>query len=43
MPQSDWINNALLIPENTTYKVDASGRIIVPSHLRNKFKIDIGD
>ena len=43
MPQSEWINNALLIPENASYKVDSSGRIIIPAHLRSKFKIDIGD
>lgn len=43
MPQSDWINNVQLIPENTVYKVDSSGRIIIPAHLRNKFKIEVGD
>lgn len=43
MPQSDWINNVQLIPENMTYKVDGSGRIIIPAHLRNKFKINLGD
>lgn len=32
-----------LIPENSTYKVDASGRIIIPSHLRNRFGINQGD
>lgn len=32
-----------LIPENMTYKVDASGRIIIPSYMRAKFEIDLGD
>lgn len=32
-----------LIPENTKYKVDASGRIIIPSYLRAKFEIEVGD
>lgn len=32
-----------LIPENLVYKVDASGRIIIPSHMRAKFGIDLGD
>lgn len=43
MPQSDWIKNVQLIPENQNYKVDSSGRVIIPAHLRNKFKIEIGD
>lgn len=43
MPQSEWINGVQMIPENMTYKVDASGRIIIPAHLRNKFKIKQGD
>ena len=43
MPMSDWIENATLIPEGEGYKVDASGHIIIPSYMRNKFKIDIGD
>lgn len=43
MPQNEWIRGALLIPENNTYKVDGSGRIIVPAHLRNKFRIESGD
>lgn len=43
MPQSDWINNAQLIPEGKPYKVDSSSRIIVPAHLRAKFGINIAD
>ena len=36
MPQNEWIRGAMMIPENSTYKVDGSGRIVIPSHLRNK-------
>jgi AbrB family looped-hinge helix DNA binding protein len=43
MPQSDWIKNVQLIPENQSYKVDASGRVIIPAHIRSKFKIETGD
>lgn len=43
MPQSSWIQGAELIPENKPYKVDSSNRIIVPSHLKAKFGINIGD
>ena len=43
MPQNEWIKGALLIPENNTYKVDSSGRIVIPSHLRSKFRIEVGD
>lgn len=43
MPQNEWIRGALLVPENNTYKVDGSGRIIVPAYLRNKFRIEAGD
>ena len=43
MPQSSWIKEAILIPEGKPYKVDSSGRIIVPAHLRTKFDINIGD
>lgn len=37
------INDVELVPERTTYKVDASGRIIIPSYMRQKFQIDVGD
>lgn len=37
------INGVELVPERSAYKVDASGRIIIPSYMRSKFNIDIGD
>lgn len=43
MPQNGWIEGVQLIPENTTYKVDGAGRVVIPAHLRNKFRIDNGD
>lgn len=43
MPQNEWIKGALLIPENSTYKVDGSGRIVIPAYLRTKFRIEAGD
>lgn len=43
MPKSSWIQGAELIPENKPYMVDTSGRIVIPSHLRAKFDISIGD
>lgn len=43
MPNSEWIKGAMLIPENNSYKVDGSGRIIIPSYLRSKFRIEPGD
>lgn len=43
MPQSQWIQGAELIPENAVYKVDSSSRIIIPSYMRSKFQIDLGD
>ncbi len=43
MPKSDWIQNAELIPEYSSYKVDASGRVVIPQHMKNKFKISNGD
>lgn len=33
----------LLVPENKSYKIDASGRIVIPSHLRTKFDWNEGD
>lgn len=43
MPKSAWIHGAELVPENNPYKVDAAGRIVIPSHLRSKFGISVGD
>lgn len=43
MMTNGWIEGAQLIPENKPYKVDGAGRIIVPSHLKNKFNIENGD
>lgn len=43
MPKSSWIQGAELIPENKPYLVDTAGRIVIPSHLRSKFNINIGD
>lgn len=37
------INDVELVPERTIYKVDASGRIIIPSYMRQKFQIELGD
>lgn len=33
---------AELIPENSSYKVDGSGRIIIPSHMRARFGVELG-
>jgi acetyltransferase-like isoleucine patch superfamily enzyme len=33
MPQNEWISGAQLIPENTTYKVDSSGRVIIGNNV----------
>ena len=43
MPMSNWIKDAMLIPEGRPYKVDGSSRIIVPAHLRAKFGVELGD
>ena len=43
MPQTNWIKDAMLIPEGKPYKVDSSNRIAVPAHLRAKFDIQIGE
>lgn len=37
------IEGVELVPERNIYKVDASGRIIIPSYVRNKFNIQLGD
>ena len=37
------INDVELVPERTTYKVDGSGRVIIPSYMRQKFQISPGD
>lgn len=37
------IENVDLVPEHNSYKIDASGRIIIPAHMRNKFRVDSGD
>lgn len=37
------IEGVELVPERGNYKVDASGRIIIPSYMRNKFEINFGD
>lgn len=37
------IEGVELVPERGFYKVDASGRIIIPAYMRNKFEIDNGD
>lgn len=37
------IENVELVPEHGYYKVDGSGRIIIPAYMRNKFQINNGD
>lgn len=37
------INGVELVPERTIYKVDASGRIIIPAYMRAKFDVEAGD
>lgn len=37
------IENVELVPERGAYKVDGSGRIIIPAYMRNKFQINNGD
>ena len=37
------IENVELVPERGNYKVDGSGRIIIPAYMRSKFQIDNGD
>ena len=43
MPMNKWINNAQMIPEGKTYKVDSASRIAIPSHIRAKFGINPSD
>lgn len=43
MPMTNWIKDAMLIPEGKPYKVDSSSRIVVPAHLKAKFGIENGD
>lgn len=43
MPQNKWIENAQMIPEGKTYKVDSASRIAIPAHLRAKFGVQNGD
>ncbi len=31
------IQDVELVPEHGSYKVDGSGRIIIPAYMRNKF------
>lgn len=37
------ITDVELVPEHGTYKVDGSGRIIIPAYMRNKFNIENSD
>lgn len=37
------INGVELVPERSAYKVDASGRIIIPAYMRSKFNVGPGD
>lgn len=37
------IQDVELVPEHGSYKVDGSGRIIIPAYMRNKFQIANGD
>lgn len=32
-----------MISENVSFKIDASGRIVIPSGLRKKFNLNPGD
>jgi len=41
--EQGWIQNVELIPEYNSYKVDGSARVIIPSHLKRKLNLDIGD
>ena len=37
------IQDVELVPERSNYKVDASGRVIIPAYMRTKFGIEVGD
>lgn len=37
------IQDVELVPEHGQYKVDGSGRIIIPAYMRNKFGIETGN
>ena len=37
------IQDVELVPERGSYKVDGSGRIIIPAYMRGKFQVDVGD
>ena len=37
------LNDAVVMPEGATYKVDPAGRAIIPAHLRKKFGVAPGD
>lgn len=37
------LNDAVVMPEEATYKIDPAGRAIIPAHLRKKFKVAPGD
>lgn len=37
------IEGVELVPERGNYKVDASGRIIIPAYMRAKFEVEKGD
>lgn len=43
MPKSDWIQEAELVPERKPYKIDTSGRVAIPAHIRAKFDVTFGD
>lgn len=37
------INDTKMLKEDKSYKVDGSGRVIIPTHLRGRFGVDVGD
>ena len=32
-----------LINENVSFKIDASGRVVIPASLRKRFGLEVGD